>query len=98
MHRKMTTLFEHLKKFDSISMRLQRDERDMAKFRLLFDALVAENSVMADHLNPFAVEGHNIRPFRHFATHGVKAPPSKGAFCALLHEFNREPTAFFKKS
>jgi hypothetical protein len=31
-------------------------------------------------LNPFAVKGHKIRPFRGFAKHGAKAPPPRAHF------------------
>jgi hypothetical protein len=53
-HRKLVGLLEHLKKFNSICKRLQRDDTDMAEVRLMFDALVAEYPVMAEHLKSTA--------------------------------------------
>jgi len=51
-----------------------------------------------ERFNPFVVEGHKIRPFTGYPKHGAKATPSTGAFCALLHKFNRKCTAFLNKS
>ncbi|GMF48796.1 unnamed protein product [Phytophthora fragariaefolia] len=53
-HRKLVALFEHLKKFESICKRLQREDTDMAEVPLMFDGLVAEYPVMADHLKASA--------------------------------------------
>ncbi|KUF77507.1 hypothetical protein AM587_10002609 [Phytophthora nicotianae] len=57
-HRKLLVLFDHLKKFDSVCKRLQRDETDMAEVRLMFDALLTEYPVMAEHLRPTAKVVH----------------------------------------
>jgi hypothetical protein len=51
----------------------------------------------AECFNPFAVEGHKMRPSGAFAKHGTKAP-LKGASCAILHRFNHECTIFYNKS
>ncbi|KAG3107993.1 hypothetical protein PI124_g14402 [Phytophthora idaei] len=48
-HRTILDLFEHLKKFESICLRLQRDDMDMAEMRAMFDALIAEYPVMGEH-------------------------------------------------
>ncbi|ETP46884.1 hypothetical protein F442_06951, partial [Phytophthora nicotianae P10297] len=53
-HRKLLALLEHLKKFESVCKRLQRDETNMADVRLLFDSLVAEYPVMGEHLKSAA--------------------------------------------
>ncbi|RLN87487.1 hypothetical protein BBJ28_00025084 [Nothophytophthora sp. Chile5] len=41
-HRKLVALFEHLKKFESVCLHLQRDSTDMAEVRLMFDARIAD--------------------------------------------------------
>ncbi|OWZ19062.1 hypothetical protein PHMEG_0006747 [Phytophthora megakarya] len=53
-HRKLLALFEHLKKFQSITLQLQRDDTDMAEVRLMFDALITEYPVMGEHLKQSA--------------------------------------------
>ncbi|GMF59546.1 unnamed protein product [Phytophthora fragariaefolia] len=53
-HRKLVAVFEHLKIFESICKRLQRKGTDVAEVRLMFDGLVAEYPVMADHLKASA--------------------------------------------
>eukprot|EP00644_Phytophthora_capsici_P019290 jgi/Phyca11/132402/e_gw1.160.10.1 len=52
--RKLLALFEHLKKFESVCKRLQRDETNMADVRLLFDSLVAEYPVIGEYLKSSA--------------------------------------------
>lgn len=47
-------LLEHLKKFDSIFKRLQRDDPDMTEMRIMFDVLGVEYRVMAEHLRSTA--------------------------------------------
>nr|CAI72317.1 hypothetical protein, conserved [Phytophthora infestans] len=53
-HRKILDLFEHMKKFESICPRLQRDETDIAEVRVMFDALVTDYSVMGELLKETA--------------------------------------------
>ncbi|OWY94818.1 hypothetical protein PHMEG_00035344, partial [Phytophthora megakarya] len=52
--RKLLALFEQLKKFQSITLRLQRDDTDMAEVRLMFDALITEYPVIGEHLKQSA--------------------------------------------
>ncbi|RLN57216.1 hypothetical protein BBJ28_00026335 [Nothophytophthora sp. Chile5] len=49
-HRKIVTLFEHMKKLDSVCKKLQNDSTNMADVRLLFDSVVAEYPIMGEHL------------------------------------------------
>ncbi|RLN61847.1 hypothetical protein BBJ28_00018746 [Nothophytophthora sp. Chile5] len=49
-HRKLVTIFDHLKKFDSICKRLQCDETEMAEVRVMFDAFIAEYLVLVEYL------------------------------------------------
>ncbi|EGZ15225.1 hypothetical protein PHYSODRAFT_505306 [Phytophthora sojae] len=53
-HRKLVALFEHLKKFESVCKRLQREDTDMGEVRLMFDSLIAEYPVLSDHLKSTA--------------------------------------------
>ncbi|EGZ09678.1 hypothetical protein PHYSODRAFT_523900 [Phytophthora sojae] len=53
-HRKLVALFEHLKKFESVCKRLQREDADMGEVRLMFDSLIAEYPVMSEHLKSTA--------------------------------------------
>ncbi|KAE9048960.1 hypothetical protein PR003_g139 [Phytophthora rubi] len=45
-HRKILALFEHMKKFESVCKRLQRDDTNMENVRVMFDALVEEYPIM----------------------------------------------------
>ncbi|KAL4147385.1 hypothetical protein PRNP1_011141 [Phytophthora ramorum] len=49
-HRKFIALSEHLKKFESICKRLQREDTYMSDVRMMFVALVKAYPVMAEHL------------------------------------------------
>ncbi|EGZ17545.1 hypothetical protein PHYSODRAFT_499950 [Phytophthora sojae] len=53
-HRKLVALFEHLKKFESVCKRLQREDTDIGEVRLMFDSLIAEYPVMSEHLKSTA--------------------------------------------
>ncbi|GMF19532.1 unnamed protein product [Phytophthora fragariaefolia] len=53
-HRKLVALFEHLKKFNNVCKRLQRETTGMTEVRVMFDALIAEYPVMAEHLRATA--------------------------------------------
>ncbi|EGZ06983.1 hypothetical protein PHYSODRAFT_530732, partial [Phytophthora sojae] len=57
-HRKLVALFEHLKKFESVCKRLQREDIDMGEVRLMFDSLIAEYPVMSKHLKSTAKIAH----------------------------------------
>ncbi|RLN10139.1 hypothetical protein BBJ28_00018417 [Nothophytophthora sp. Chile5] len=59
-HRKLVDLFEHLKKFDSVCLQLQRDNTDMAEVRLMFDVLIADYPVVAEHLRATAKIVHTL--------------------------------------
>ncbi|EGZ19787.1 hypothetical protein PHYSODRAFT_495083 [Phytophthora sojae] len=52
--RKLVALFEHLKKFESVCKRLQREDTDMGEVRLMFDSLIVEYPVMSEHLKSTA--------------------------------------------
>ncbi|KAG6951715.1 hypothetical protein JG688_00013605 [Phytophthora aleatoria] len=68
-HRKILDLFKHITKFESICLRLQRDDTDMAEVRVMFGAHIAEHPVMGEHLKANAKVMH--RPA--FETGVVKA-------------------------
>ncbi|KAG4038141.1 hypothetical protein PC123_g26296 [Phytophthora cactorum] len=53
-HRKILDLFDHLKKFESICLRLQRDDTEMAEVRVVFVTLIAKYPVMGEHLKATA--------------------------------------------
>ncbi|ETI54594.1 hypothetical protein F443_02618 [Phytophthora nicotianae P1569] len=57
-HRKLLALFEHIKTFENVCKRLQRDETNMADVRLLFDSLVGKYPVMGEHLKSAAKIAH----------------------------------------
>ncbi|KAE9342795.1 hypothetical protein PF008_g9993 [Phytophthora fragariae] len=56
--RKLVALFDHLKKFESICKRLQREDTYMGEVRTMFDALIAEYPVMSEHLKSTAKIAH----------------------------------------
>eukprot|EP00644_Phytophthora_capsici_P002948 jgi/Phyca11/103032/e_gw1.7.895.1 len=49
-HRKLVALLEHMKKFQSVTKKLQTEGIDLADVRLLFDSVVAEYPCMRGHL------------------------------------------------
>ncbi|GMF59545.1 unnamed protein product [Phytophthora fragariaefolia] len=49
-HRKLVALFEHLKKFESINKRLQRDDSSMDDVRVMSDTLIAEYPRVVEHI------------------------------------------------
>ncbi|EGZ22005.1 hypothetical protein PHYSODRAFT_251327 [Phytophthora sojae] len=53
-HRKLVALFEHLKKFENVCKRLQREDTDMGEVRLMVDSLIAEYPVMSETLKSTA--------------------------------------------
>ncbi|KAG3002119.1 hypothetical protein PC121_g18495 [Phytophthora cactorum] len=53
-HRKFLVLLEHMKKFQSVSKKLQCDTIDLADVRLLFDSVVEGYPCMRDQLKPNA--------------------------------------------
>jgi hypothetical protein len=58
-HRKLVALCQDLKKLNSVSKRLQREDIDMAKVQVLFDSVKADFPVMSDYLNTGAKIVHS---------------------------------------
>jgi hypothetical protein len=58
-HRKLVALCQDLKKLNSVSKRLQREDIDMAQVRVLFDSVKAEFPVMSDYLKTGAKIVHS---------------------------------------
>ncbi|KAE9274409.1 hypothetical protein PR003_g29614, partial [Phytophthora rubi] len=58
-HRKLIELLQHMKKFDSVTKKLQCDGIDLADVRLLFDSVIADYPCMREQLKPTAKIVHS---------------------------------------
>ncbi|OWZ17684.1 hypothetical protein PHMEG_0008339 [Phytophthora megakarya] len=95
-HRKLFALFAHLKKLQSITLRLQRDDTDMAEVRLMFDALITKYPVIGEHLKQSAKIVHTpafksgvAKFFLQPETPALKrfeSPPAAGKKCKQREE------------
>ncbi|KAG4054364.1 hypothetical protein PC116_g15053 [Phytophthora cactorum] len=94
--RKKLDLFKHLKKFESICLRLQRDDTDMTEMRVMFRVLITEYPVTGEHLKATAKIVHRAA-FETGVVMVINGSLLASAEALVLKPFEVTPTAGKKR-